>query len=340
MKKTILTLSLLLAANAFSARLDIQPRTALEPVASARKAKVLRQARASITLDDGSQWIIHRVPAQHEPGAFGVTRFGADGSARVFLVSDWLPKGSIPRGLCGQVRGVTQLTDGRVAVSAAWTDGVTSHNAIFVLRVREDGRYDTERVIEVPGVSHIAAGPRSSIVAVTNDASRHGGGPMATVFDAQGRVLGAYFDQDSLLSPPAAAQNALQARLQRVGENGFALYDPQGDLIRVFELDVSARDVTLTPQANIFVGDDASTADLQVLGIEPTADGDIVVARVGLVRGNPTTQLTVYDRLGGVKESATLDRPWNLMLRENGRIQGLVLRGDASLDTVALRREQ
>lgn len=336
MKKTILALSLIAAANAFAARLDIQPRRALDPVDSERMARVLRDARSEFTLEDGSKWIIHRVPAQNEPSAYGVTRFGADGSARVFLVSDWLPKGSIPRGWCGQVSAVAQLSDGRVLASAGWTDGTNSHNGIFVLRALPDGRYATDQLIELPGVAQIAGGPRNTIAAVTDDASIAGGGPLLTLLDTQGHVLGRWFD-GAALSAPAAAQNSVQARLQRISESRFALYDPSVEMIRVFDLAVANGRATLAVRTNVFVGDDAVSAGLHLIGIEAAADGDVLVARSGVIRGKPGTQLTVYDQHGGVRQSTTLDRPWNFMLRENGRIRGVVMRGDVVLDTIGMR---
>jgi hypothetical protein len=339
MRKTMLILSLLLANNALAVRLAVDPRTAVEPVDSPRKAKVLRDARAAFTLPDGSQWITHRVPAQREPGAIGVTRFGTDGTARVFLVSDWLPKGSIPRGWCGQVYGVTLLTDGRVAVSAGWTDGRNSHNAIVILSLRGDGRYDTDKVIELPGVAQIAGAPRNTILAVTNDANRRGGGPLLTLFDTEGRKIGAGFSDHLPVSAPEAAQNARKARLHRFGERRFAFYDPYSESVAVIDFEVLERETILTPIQVTFVGDDATTSALPVLDIDQSPDGDILVVRAGVIRGTPGTQLTIYGE-GAAKQSVILDRPWNLMLRENDRVRGVVLRGQVALDTVALAREK
>ena len=340
MRKAMVLLSLSLAANAFAVRIGVQPRAALEMIDSPRKAKVLRDARAAFTLADGSQWVTHGVPAQREPGAIGVTRFAPDGSVSVYLVSDWLPQGSIPVGWCGQVYGVTLLDDGRVAASAGWTDGRSSHNAIFVLRAGPDGRYATDKVIEVPGVSQIAGGPRNTILAVTNDANRRGGGPLLTLFDAGGGRHGSFFDNDSPMSPPEAARNAAKAHVQRIGERGVALYDPFVELVRVFELVVGENETVLSPHRNIFIGDDATTADLPVLGIHASGDGDILVVRVGIVRGTPGTHLAIYGQDGLVKQSTTLDRPWNVILRDQGRIRGVVVRDGVGLDSVSLLHEK
>lgn len=339
MRKATLLVWLFLAANALAVRIDVAPRAALETVDS-RKARVLRDARAAFTLDDGSQWITHGAPALREPGAIAVTRFGSDGSARVFLVSDWLPKGSIPIGWCGQVYGVALLDDGRVAVSAGWTDGHSSHNGIFVLRAGPDGRYATDKLIEVPGVAQIAGAPRNTILAVTTDATRRGGGPLLTLFDTEGRKWGTLFDNDRPMPAPEAARNAAKAHLRRFDGGSFAFYDPFVESVTVFELEVGEKDAVFTPHRMIFIGDDAATADLPVLGIHVSEDGDLLVARVGIVRGTPGTQLTIYGRDGLAKQSATLERPWNVMFREEGRIRGVVMRDGVGLDSVSLHREK
>jgi hypothetical protein len=332
-------LLLIVAANAFAARLDVQPRMLDTAVESPRKAQVLRTARAAFVLSDGSEWITHPAPAQREPNAVAVSRFAPDGSVRVFLVSDWLPKGSIPRGWCGQVYGVTLLTDGRVAVSAGWTDGRESHNGIFILRALEDGSYTSDKLIELPGVSDISGGPRNTILAVTDNPSLPGGGPLLTLLNAEGRLIGHLFDEDRPMSASEASQNAMKARLQRLGEHGFALYDPAADLVRVFDVVVRGTEATVTPLRQIFIGDDVTVAHAPVLGIHGDGNGDIVVVRVGRIGGTPGTQLTIYGRDGAVKEAVTLQRPWQLMLRETGRVRGVLLKDRVVLDTIGIRAE-
>lgn len=346
--KTAVILSLLVATSAVGARLEVAPDARAEVVQSPRKAQVLRAARAAFALPDGSQWVTHPVHPKRETSAVAVTRFGADGSADVYLVSDWLPKGTIPRGWCGQVYAVTQLTDSRVAVSAGWTDGSNSHNAILVLRATGDRRYKTDKVIRVPGVSQIVAGHRNSILAITNDASRRGGGPLLTVFTAAGEAIASGYDQARPISAAEAAQYAMKARLQRIGERRFAIYFPLDETVHVLDIEIRGpREATVTPIQNVFVGDEAALAAAPVLGIDGSASGDVVVVRVGQIRGTPGTQLTVYGRDSAVKQSVTLDRPWRLLLneqrdyervrQERGRLRGLLLRDSVALDSVAIR---
>ncbi|HEX8152411.1 MAG TPA: hypothetical protein VF698_04760 [Thermoanaerobaculia bacterium] len=338
MRIRIVALMLLLTAgSAFAQGWEIQPSATPEPVASARKAKVLRTARAAYTLPDGSQWITHSVPARREPGAIGVTRFGSDGSARVFLVSDWLPKGTIPRGWCGQVYGVALLTDGRIAVSGGWNDGRDSHNAIFVLRALADGAYGPDAVFEVAGVAQIAGGPRNSIVAVTHDVNRRRGDPLLTIFDTRGSILAFLFDRSSSTTPPEAAQNAMRAHLQWIDAQTFAVSDSHAQVVYVFSLQVLDHEVVLIPRQVFFVGEDASTATLPIVGIDANANGDVLVARTGVARGRMGTHLTVY-RNDATIETAVLDRPWNLILRENGQVRGLVMKNDPLLDKAINRR--
>lgn len=336
MKKTMFVVCLLVAANALAARIEVDPHRKLEPAGSERMAKVLLNYRAAFALEDGSQWITHSVPARAEPSAIGVTRFGPDGSARVFLVSDWLPKGAIPRGRCGQVFGVALLTEGRIAVSAGWNDG-DSHNAVIILRPLTDGGYATVKVIELPGVDQIAGGPGNTFLAVTSSAFIPGGGPMLTIFDTDGKILGSFFDGDPTLNVSHAMQNAMAAHLKRLGESRFAFYDKSTEFIRVFDVDLAGPRTKVTTRTSIFLGDDPAFANLKFLGMQATPDGDLVVARMGMINGSPGTQLALYDQNGGLKQKTVLEHPWNLLLQEQGRVRGVVMRDGVSLDTAIVR---
>ena len=338
--KSWLIVLLFSTTTAFAIEFEVPARRNLEPVASPRKAKVLRDARAAFTLRDGSQWITHGVPARREPSAIGVTRFERDGSARVFLVSDWLPKGTIPGGYAGQVYGVALLTDGRVAVSAGWMSGGTSHNRIFVLRRRADGGYDTDRMFELPGVAQVVDGPANLILAITVDATLRDGGPLVRVFDTNGTVRGAV-DGQNPASPAEAVRNAHDARIVRVNENRFAVYEPSQERVMSFDLYVVEPELIFKPYGGVFLGDDAGLAGTRVLGIDAAPNGDVLVVRSGLVRGRPGTELTVYTRtFREVKQSQTLDVPWSLLLREHGHIRGLVFHNDVRLDTVHVRHDR
>jgi len=339
MKKTMIVACLLVAANALAARIEVDPHRKLEPAGSERMTKVLLDYRGAFALEDGSQWITHSVPAAAEPGAIGVTRFGPDGSARVFLVSDWLPRGAIPRGRCGQVFGVALLTDGRVAVSAGWNDG-DSHNAVIVLRALDDGRYATVKVIELPGVDQIAGGPRNTFVAVTSNASLPAGGPMLTIFNTDGKILGSFFDGDPFLNVSRAVQNAMAAQLQRLGESRFAFYDRSSEFIRVFDVHLAGTRANVTMRTSIFLGDDPAGANLKFLGMQAAPDGDLFVARMVSINGSYSTLLALYDENGGLKQKTVLEHPWNLMLQERGRVRGVVMRDGVSLDTVIVRAAQ
>lgn len=338
-EKTMLILSLFVVADALALRVDTAPKIG-DPVDSPRKAKALIDARGVFMLSDGSEWITHAVAMPREMSAIGVTRFGHDGSVRLFLLSDWLPKGSIPGGMCGQVYGVTLLTDGRVVISGGWTDGPDSHNAILILRGAADGRYERDKVIELPGVTHVVGGPRNTILAVTSDANRQGGGPLLTLFDAEGHKIGTGFGDHLSVSAPEAAQNAMKARLLRYSDRDFAFYDPYKETVYMFNVDVLEKGADVGGNRVQFIGDDPATSSLPVLGIDASSNGDLLVARVGRIRGKIGTQLTVYGSDGSVKQSTFLDRPWNLMLYENDRIRGVVLRNGVELDTVALLRDK
>lgn len=338
MRKTLLGFSLLVASNVLAVRLEVKERMTFDPVASPRMAKVLRDARGAFTLPDGSQWITHATWAEREPSAIGVTRFGADGSERLFLLSDFLPKGTIPRGWVGQVYGVALLDDGRIAVSGGWTDKRTSHNAIIILRPLKDGSYETERVNKVPGVRQIVGAPRNTILAVTSDANLRDGGPLLTVYDTEGRMRARGFMHKGRFSPAEAARNASEAQLRRVTDTLFALYDPSGQEVVVFWMEVKDAETIWKGHSVLFVGDDASTAHLPIIGFDAWGNGDVLIARAGNIRGRVGTQLTLYAANShAVKQSIFLDRPWNHMLREHDKIHGVVHRGQVALDTVALQ---
>lgn len=341
MKRTLIAVTLLLATNASAVRLEVRPAASLSRVDAPRKAMKLSEARGVFRLDDGSLWVSHPAPARREPSAIAVTRFDPDGSATAFLVSDWLPKGTIPRGLCGQVRSVTQLTDGRIAISAGWNDGAQSHNGVFILRRRDDGRYDTERLVELPGVSQIVGTHRNGILAVTDNPSRRDHGAILTVIDAEGNAFGVQLSPETeTLTAVEAAQNASRAKLQRVGQNLFAFYNPAIEEVLTLRIDVGHREATIAARNNLFIGDDAALAALPVVAINVTDDDDLVVVRVGDLRGVIGTHITVYGADNSVKETKTLDRPWNHVIREKGKLHGVVNRGEILLDTVNLTAEQ
>lgn len=341
MRNALLAVMLFLSTNALGARLEVPAGGGLTVIESPRKASKLRDARAVFTLPDGSLWVAHPAPAQREPNAIAVTRFEPDGSAAAFAISDWLPKGSIPRGWCGQVYGVTQLTDGRVAVSGGWTDGTESHNGVFILRRRQDGRYDTDRVVKLAGVGEIAGTAGNGIIAVTDDPMRADHGAILTVIDAAGNAFAAlHGNKTETLTAVEAAQNTASAKLQRIHDNGFAFYNPAAEEIYIFELRVGHRQASIKGWYSVFTGDDAELAKLPVVGLEVTDDRDVVVARTGRFRGRIGTHLTVYDQIGRVKETKALDRAWNHVIREQGKLHGVVNSGEIVLDTVTLAREK
>ncbi|HYR29361.1 MAG TPA: hypothetical protein VEU30_12900, partial [Thermoanaerobaculia bacterium] len=325
------------ALDAAAVSLNVPAQRSLHPVTTERKAKVLRDGRSSFTLPDGSQWVVHSVPAQSEPSALGVTRFAADAPARVFLVSDWLPHRTIPKGWAGQVYGVGMLNDGRVLVSAGWHNRTGSHNAIFVLRARQDGTYHTDKVIEVPGVGEVIGGPANTILAITTRPDVRGG-HLLSHFSTEGVFLGGHAGLGADLPPRAAAQNAMHARLHRIHENQYALYDPSAEKVFVFNLRRGDGEYIWQGHGHIFLGEDAGTAGMRVLGMESIGD-ELVVVRSGKYRGRLGTLLTVFDRLQKEKQSEFLDVPWNYMLRESGEIHGVVFKDDVQLDKVAVGRD-
>jgi hypothetical protein len=182
-----------------------------------------------------------------------------------------------------------------------------------------------------------AGGPRNTIVAVTSDAQVRGGGPLLAVYDTHGRRRGRMFAQNAAASAPEAARNAAKVHLHRISDRRFAFYEPPAERVVVFDVDVRDDEVIFSGRTIIFIGDDASTAGLPVVGIAGWDNGDVLVARVGAIRGIVGTQLTVYGADHSIKQAVMLDRPWNLMLRDSDSIHGVVRKGDVLLDTVALR---
>lgn len=341
MRKLLLATCLLVAVNAFAVRLEVGPSTALTPIDSARKVEALRNAIGVFRLPDGSLWVTRLAPSAQDPSAMPVTRFAADHSVTEFFLSQWLPKGTLPNDRGGQVRAVTQLDDRRLAVSGGWNDGNASHNAVFILRPCADGSYEPEKVIRMPGVSAIAAIGGNSIVAVTDDTMRRDHGPLLTLLDTAGRRRG-ILPNDPAMSVMAAVQNASSARLQRVGDNSIAFYNPAEQQVHVLEFNTSAKDDPVVAKRAVSIGGDAALAKLNVVGFDVAEDGDLVIARVGRLGETIGTHLTVYGRDNRAKQTVTVDRPWNHMLREKGRLQGVVPGRpgrDISFDTVRLASE-
>ncbi|MEA2337171.1 MAG: hypothetical protein QOE82_1178 [Thermoanaerobaculia bacterium] len=322
--------------NAAAARLKVDPARRLEPVGSERMARVMRDAYAMFALPDGSKWIVHKVPAKREPGAMGVTRFGPDGAAHVFLLSDWLPKGTIPGGWCGQVYGVARFDDGRIGVSGGWTDGVNVHNAIFILGGRDHGAFDVEKLVELPSVRQLCAGPDDTILAITSDPGKRDGGPLLSLVRADGTVLPLGFLSAMPISAGDAAQRATKARISRYAERRFALYDPQIESVVLFDLRVAKGEAVLAGNNVIFIGDDPH--DPALLGFDVRPDGDLVVIRTGTVSGATATHLAVYDGSGAApalrKQTVITAHPWNFALPEAGGLRGVVFHDGVEFDTV------
>jgi hypothetical protein len=200
----------------------------------------------------------------------------------------------------------------------------------------------TERVIELAGVARITDGPDGTVAALTSNASIRGGGPLLTILLPDGAAIAAYLSPLETLTAVEAAQNAGKARIQRVGERSFLLYDPSRGSILAFDLtvDVSRHESTFTPIRFTFVDEDPTTADLPVMDISGAEDGDVLVIRTGRVRGRFATLLTVYGSLSSVVEEAVLENPWNHAIAIADEIRGVVLRNSAHFDTIRFRRSK
>lgn len=334
MKLRILLVLFAVTSQAFAARLDVDSKRPMEAITSERKANVLIQARRVFSLPDGSLWVTHPVPAEREPSALGVTRFSADGSARVFLLTDWMRKGEVRHGWCGQVYGVALLDDGHLAVSGGWTDGSNSHNAIFVLKPRADGGYDTINRFDVPGVAELVAAAPDRIFAITNDPSRAGGGALLTLYNQEGVAISGYAPENRNTSVLEAAQNARNSRVVRISRYRFAIYNAFDRTVDVLDVKPeTARGAVFAPFSKIFIDGDATIANLPVIGIAATQK-EVLVVRSGNVRGHFGTLFTAYNSLADVTAESFLDRPWNFVFPENGKLRGVVHYKDAMLDTI------
>jgi hypothetical protein len=188
-----------------------------------------------------------------------------------------------------------------------------------------------------PGVAQIIGGPGNTIIAATSDASMKNGGPMITLFDANGNAIGAHdgtgVNRGSKLE---ALQHARNVCLQRISENRFAMYEPASSMILIQDVEAEAKGNHWTGISGIFTGDDPHTAHLPVIGFEVSADGnEVLVARTGQIHGRYATQLRLYvTRSHDVKQTSVTEVPWNFMLRDNDRVHGVVRHKDVVLDTV------
>lgn len=340
--RSVAVVSMLLASTVFA---DLNVRVAEEPIpSSSARGRVLRNAIKTFVLSDGSEWITHRLSGYRENSPIGITRIDRDGTEELFLGSNWLPDGTTAPGGAGQIYGITDL-EGGFAVAVGWNRDGRSRNAILVL----SGSYETVRIIEVPGISSVVGGPKSTILALTDDAAVAGGGPMLTVFDTAGTVLGRFFPGQSR-SPGEAVRNSIRSNLQQIASSRYALYDDLRETMFVFDLHVGdyvmpaprhkwvrAAGATngaakVAEHSRIFVGGDASFAQLVTVATHVAKDGRAIVVRTGLVDGAPRSVAAVYRGDGEVIGTWKSKHPWNTVIRSGNEFRGVVMRDGVVLE--------
>jgi uncharacterized protein YodC (DUF2158 family) len=349
------TLLSLFFAISNAAQSGLQPaQHSFERIEDSRRIMLFRQSRSSQTLSDGTEWVTHPCPARKEPGCIAVTRL-LNGKATTFLAADFLPGApghTVPIGSGGQVYSVAALDDGTQAVSLGWNDGHDSHNAIVFL-VSTGDRYTSARVVELPCVRAIAAGPDGTVLAITSNASVRGGGPRLTLLDSQGTILGSWFDGDPSATPAQAARLASSLRLEKIASGRYTFFDPAVALLRVFNIDgtnpstramnlpnfVQARkgaaSAAMTPLAAISLNDDLTGQF--VLDVHTTPHLVTSVTTVGSIDGQPRTRVTLYDTNGGVSGRWVSEHPWRHAEHHGNVLTGVVDRDDLWTESVTFR---
>lgn len=329
----ILTATLVPAAGASTLRPQSHAIDSVEK--GSRRAKVLEKSVRTIAFADATEWVIHPVWAARETSPMGVTRFAADGAPELYLVSDWLPKGSIPRGYVGQVYGVADLEDGGVAATVGWNGRRGDvHNAVLFLERRGANDYHLRATVELPGVADVVRGPAGTAVVVTGAAQRTGGGPLLTVVNPTG-VVGEFFTPDTAGDAHLALRNIVHARLQHIGGATYALYDAGRQTLTRFNLIVKREGRAELAVAETFsVDNDPALSAGRVVGLQVAANGSALIARVGRSESGPQTVVTRFSRTGLVDGTWVSQHPWNAVVPRRGGLGGVVSRGAVLVETV------
>jgi hypothetical protein len=298
-----------------------------------RRELALQKVLRAVTFEDETEWIIHPVWAARERSPIGVTRLSADGRAELYLVSDWLPKGSIPRGSVGQVHSVADLGARSIAAAVGWTDPDGEvHNAVLFLD-RVDDKYERRATVDLPGVADVVRGPAGTAIVVTASAHRAGGGPRLTVIAPRG-VVGELLPASEHADARDAVRRLPQTSLQHVGGSEYAFYDPLDRTLYRFTAVLAGERVQFRALENLSIDDDPATSSDRLVGVFAHSDGGALVARVGLRANGPRTVITMFSSTGAVEGTWESEAPWNAVLRRPGGVDGVVSRGGVQIESV------
>lgn len=304
MKKSVLLLLLLttiplLAARREGSRFDEIPRD--DP-----SSALFTRAQRVIPFADGSRFVVTLAPTATDPKAITGALVMSDRTIHHFTGASLLPEGFLAPGLLGQINSAARLSATELAISLGYLRPGKGAGGAIVLVTLRDGRWTTSRVIDMPtGVRDLAGGPGGTILAVTADVvrmKRDGAAPLVTILDSAGRVAGEWFDV-AIANPAAAARNAHRARLQRLGNGSFALFDDASASVRTFDVVAEKDRYTATVRRTIAVGvlpPEAKSAPLILIkGVHVDAAGAVHIVR-SFAGGDVWSTETIYGHDGSV----------------------------------------
>ncbi|MBV9496456.1 MAG: hypothetical protein JOZ54_19575 [Acidobacteria bacterium] len=322
-----------------------------------REARVLSTVRDSFDTDDGVHWLLHPVegqPSRQRSGTpYIVTRLDPARPTRLFFATDFLPTETTPRGDIGQIDDLGRIDGETIGVSMVWQDTKWNAHAGLVLAKPNGDEYTPVRILEAPGIRRAVGGPNGTIVAITHDL-RGGDAPLITVYGRDGAILAEAYPIGRFLKAKQAWQKSWWARIRRLGDDRFALYEPEAKQVRVFRVEAPRRtedaelfvtaekkrdaEAKIVELASVDVADAGAKAcsdeeGVRVLDIDATPANRVTVVRTGIFDGKYTTLVSVYEN--GEVRAWRNENPWRVVWRSGTGWRGVIMKDEILHEDVA-----
>jgi hypothetical protein len=298
---------------------------------SPKAAPAYTSAIRIVSLADGNRAVIH--PVDDPLWKAIVVSLIRQNVETVFKPAQWLVTEPLVPGTAGQVFTIAPLRNGQAVASVAWVDASrTIHMDLVVL----DAVLHARSHFEVPGgVRDVAAGPGSTLLAVTFDATRHQrtkDAPLLELFSTDGKKLAEFLSLEPSVSVPDGIAIVHQARL--IENSGhYALLDAVRHQAILFHFG-QASDGSYVLVRDSQYAIDASPAGVSFASFgtaAATMDGETVtIVRQGYQDHAPATLVLRYVPGGSVTLVTSLRPPLNSSFWEGGVLKGVFQSGDVT----------
>lgn len=296
--RLLLTIAALVSVTA-TAEIIPEPAAAV----TERGLQYHHAARRIIRLADGSDLLIYEpLPRDHQRppqmDAYMLSSRGAE-EDRNFRLSVWIPD-QMAADTYGQITSAAMSGDHQwLAFVGGWSgkSDKRGHNGVFLLQQEPKTRsWRVKSWFDLQGtcVGDIAFGPNDTLLLLAQK-------PSILVYTFSGQNVGSFIDP---LAQPASTVNA---RLVRVGDHSYAIYDPENAQVRFIEVTATGKDFREIRSVPL----PFTTDRVNLVGFDPRPDGRVVLARSLVEAGRGKTIVTVLDAKGSVAEEWQAPRTWS-----------------------------